>query len=168
LRNGPESKIQLLFVFKESQAQGSKSDAELQPLPNGFELTGLNPEFLRDPHPMLDRLRQDAPHHIHAHAHFLEAPAGPYLTQIAVASYQRDPRATPPGSLARAFAPAGAITSRSAGACMPASARRSPVSRSTTRFAPCRRATRGPGSPHRQYAASQPSALRVSASCAFG
>ena len=46
--------------------QGLNNAAELQPLPNGFELTELNPEFLRDPHPMLDRLRQAAPRHIHA------------------------------------------------------------------------------------------------------
>jgi hypothetical protein len=59
-----------------------KGDAELQPWPNGFEVTGLNPEFLRDPHPMPDRLRQDAPRHIHTHAPFLEAPTGPYLMQI--------------------------------------------------------------------------------------
>jgi len=96
--------------------QGLKNEAELQPLPNGFELTELNPEFLRNPHPMLDRLRQAAPRHIHAHAHFPDAPTGLYLTQIedvraifADGSYQRDPRATPPGSLARAFAPAAVM-----------------------------------------------------------
>ena len=82
------------------------------PLPNGFELTELNPEFLHDPHPMLDRLRAEAPRHIHAHAHFPEAPTGIYLTRLedvrsifADATYQRDPRKTPPGSLARSFAP---------------------------------------------------------------
>jgi glutamate-5-semialdehyde dehydrogenase len=49
-----------------------KSDAELQPLPNGLELTGLNPEFRRDPHPMLDRLRLD-PSRLEAMARGLEA-----------------------------------------------------------------------------------------------
>ncbi len=89
-----------------------KSEACARPLPNGFELTELNPEFLRDPHVLLDRLREDAPRHVHAHAHFPDAPAGLYLTRLedvraifADASYQRDPRQTPPGSLARAFAP---------------------------------------------------------------
>ena len=31
------------------------------PLPNRFELTELNPDLLRDPHSMLDRLREEAP-----------------------------------------------------------------------------------------------------------
>jgi cytochrome P450 len=86
------------------------------PLPNGFELTELNPEFLRDPHPMLDRLREEAPRHVHRHAHFPEAPEGLYVTRIedvravfADPSFQRDPRATPEGSLARAFAPASVM-----------------------------------------------------------
>lgn len=85
---------------------------ETAALPNGFELTELNPQFLQDPHPILDRLRQEAPRHIHAHAHFPEAPTGLYLTRIedvraifSDATYQRDPRKTPPGSLARSFAP---------------------------------------------------------------
>jgi len=85
---------------------------EPSPLPNGFELTELNPDFLQDPHPILDRLRRDAPRHIHAHAHFPEAPTGLYLTRLADVrkifadtTLQRDPRSTPPGSLARAFAP---------------------------------------------------------------
>lgn len=89
---------------------------DLPPLPNGFELTELNPDFLRDPHPMLDRLRAEAPRHVHRHAHFPDAPEGLYLTRIedvravfADPSYQRDPRATPPGSLARAFAPASVM-----------------------------------------------------------
>lgn len=89
---------------------------EEAPLPNGFELTELNPEFLRDPHPMLDRLRESAPRHVHRHAHFPDAPEGLYLTRIddvravfADPSYQRDPRATPEGSLARAFAPASVM-----------------------------------------------------------
>ena len=89
---------------------------DLPPLPNGFELTELNPDFLRDPHPMLDRLRAEAPRHVHRHAHFPEAPEGLYLTRIedlravfADPSYQRDPRATPEGSLARAFAPASVM-----------------------------------------------------------
>jgi cytochrome P450 len=75
-------------------------------LPNGFELTELNPDFLRDPHPMLDRLRAEAPRHVHAHALFPAAPTGLYLTRhedvraiFADATYQRDPRATPEGSL---------------------------------------------------------------------
>lgn len=82
------------------------------PLPNGFELTELNPDFLRDPHAMLDRMRAEAPRHVHAHALFPDAPTGLYLTRhedvraiLADATYQRDPRATPEGSLARAFAP---------------------------------------------------------------
>lgn len=86
------------------------------PLPNGFELTELNPDFLRNPHPTLDRLRQEAPRHIHRHAHFPDAPEGLYLTRmadvraiLADATYQRDPRSTPPGSLARAFAPASVM-----------------------------------------------------------
>lgn len=86
------------------------------PLPNGFELTELNPEFLSDPHPVLDRLRQEAPRHIHRHDHFPEAPEGLYLTRMADVrailsdtTYQRDPRSTPPGSLARAFAPAAVM-----------------------------------------------------------
>jgi cytochrome P450 len=89
-----------------------KPEARAEPLPNGFELTELNPDFLRDPHPILDRLREEAPRHVHAHAHFPDAPRGLYLTRLedvraifADASYQRDPRQTPPGSLARAFAP---------------------------------------------------------------
>lgn len=93
-----------------------KTVAEAPPLPNGFELTELNPEFLRDPHPILDRLRQEAPRHIHRHAHFPDAPEGLYLTRMADvrailsdATYLRDPRATPPGSLARAFAPASVM-----------------------------------------------------------
>ncbi|MFN7163343.1 MAG: cytochrome P450 [Hyphomonas sp.] len=93
-----------------------KPEPGTAPLPNGFELTELNPDFLRDPHPVLDRLRREAPRHVHAHAHFPDAPAGLYLTQIedvraifADATYQRDPRATPPGSLARAFAPAAVM-----------------------------------------------------------
>lgn len=88
------------------------SRPESPALPNGFELTELNPDFLQDPHPILDRLRQEAPRHVHAHAHFPEAPTGLYLTRIedvraifADASFQRDPRSTPPGSLARSFAP---------------------------------------------------------------
>jgi len=86
------------------------------PLPNGFELTELNPDFLRDPHAMLDRMRAEAPRHVHAHALFPDAPTGLYLTRhedvraiLADASYQRDPRATPEGSLARAFAPAAVM-----------------------------------------------------------
>lgn len=93
-----------------------KTGAGANNLPNGFELTELNPDFLRNPHPALDRLRQAAPRHIHAHTHFPDAPTGLYLTQIADvrailadASYQRDPRATPPGSLARTFAPAAVM-----------------------------------------------------------
>lgn len=89
-----------------------KPEARAEPLPNGFELTELNPDFLRDPHPVLDRLREEAPRHAHAHAHFPDAPGGLYLTRLedvraifADPSYQRDPRQTPPGSLARAFAP---------------------------------------------------------------
>ncbi len=89
-----------------------KPETRAEPLPNGFELTELNPDFLRDPHPILDRLREEAPQHVHAHAHFPDAPGGLYLTRLedvraifADASYQRDPRQTPPGSLARAFAP---------------------------------------------------------------
>lgn len=89
---------------------------EAPPLPNGFELTELNPEFLRDPHPMLDRLREEAPRHVHRHSHFPDAPEGLYLTRIedvravfSDPSYQRDPRATPLGSLARAFAPASVM-----------------------------------------------------------
>lgn len=88
------------------------SEAESAPLPNGFELTELNPDFLRDPHPVLDLVRREAPRHIHRHAHFPEAPTGLYLTRLADVraifadpTYQRDPRATPAGSLARAFAP---------------------------------------------------------------
>lgn len=87
-------------------------ETETTPLPNGFELTELNPDFLRDPHPVLDLVRREAPRHIHRHAHFPEAPTGLYLTRLADVraifadpTYQRDPRATPPGSLARAFAP---------------------------------------------------------------
>ena len=99
MRNGPESEIQLLFVFKESQAQGLKSDAELQPLPNVFELTWLNPEFLRDPQPMLDRLRQDAPHLIHAHAHFPDEPT-------ATCALAQGP---PPGHSARVRRKPGAL-----------------------------------------------------------
>lgn len=94
---------------------GLKSKTAL-PLPNGFELTELNPEFLSDPHPVLDRLRQEAPRHIHRHDHFPEAPEGLYLTRMADVrailsdtTYQRDPRSTPPGSLARAFAPASVM-----------------------------------------------------------
>ncbi|MBI1400090.1 cytochrome P450 [Hyphomonas sp.] len=85
---------------------------ETAALPNGFELTELSPHFLQDPHPILDRLRQEAPRHIHAHAHFPQAPTGLYLTRIedvraifSDATYQRDPRKTPLGSLARSFAP---------------------------------------------------------------
>ena len=87
-------------------------DGGTAPLPNGFELTELNPDFLRDPHPVLDRVRREAPRHIHRHAHFPDAPTGLYLTRLADVraifadpTLQRDPRATPPGSLARAFAP---------------------------------------------------------------
>ena len=40
--------------------QRLKSEPEIAPLPNGFELTELNPDFLRDPHPVLDRLRAEA------------------------------------------------------------------------------------------------------------
>lgn len=94
---------------------GLKSKTAL-PLPNGFELTELNPEFLSDPHPVLDRLRQEAPRHIHRHDHFPEAPEGLYLTRmvdvraiLSDTTYQRDPRSTPPGSLARAFAPASVM-----------------------------------------------------------
>jgi cytochrome P450 len=86
--------------------------SEAPPLPNGFELTELNPEFLKDPHISLDRIRREAPRHVHRHAHFPDAPDGLYLTTLADVravfadpTYQRDPRATPPGSLARAFAP---------------------------------------------------------------
>ena len=86
------------------------------PLPNGFELTELNPDFLRDPHPILDRLRTEAPRHVHAHSAFPDAPTGLYLTRMddvrAIFSdptFQRDPRATPPGSLARSFAPASVM-----------------------------------------------------------
>lgn len=93
-----------------------KPEPEATPLPNGFELTELNPDFLRDPHTMLDRLRSEAPHHIHAHALFPDAPTGLYLTRhedvravFADATYQRDPRATPTGSLARSFAPASVM-----------------------------------------------------------
>jgi hypothetical protein len=89
-----------------------KPETRAEPLPNGFELTELNPDFLRDPHPILDRLHEEAPRHLHAHAHFPDAPGGLYLTRLedvraifADASHQRDPRQTPPGSLARAFAP---------------------------------------------------------------
>jgi hypothetical protein len=96
--------------------KGLKTETAPDALPNGFELTELNPEFLRNPHPMLDRLRQEAPRHIHAHAHFPDAPTGLYLTRMADVraifadgSFQRDPRATPPGSLARAFAPAAVM-----------------------------------------------------------
>lgn len=91
-------------------------ETEPSPLPNGFELTELNPDFLRDPHPMLDRIRREAPRHAHRHAHFPSAPEGLYLTTLADVqavfsdpSYQRDPRATPPGSLARVFAPAAVM-----------------------------------------------------------
>lgn len=94
----------------------SKSVLADTPLPNGFELTELNPEFLHNPHPILDRLRADAPRHIHSHALFPAAPAGLYLTRhedvraiFSDATYQRDPRATPEGSLARAFAPASVM-----------------------------------------------------------
>ena len=93
-----------------------KSDAASVPLPNGFELTELNPDFLRDPHPILDRIRAGAPRHVHRHAHFPDAPDGLYLTTLADVraifadpSFQRDPRSTPPGSLARAFAPAAVM-----------------------------------------------------------
>lgn len=93
-----------------------KPDAPSPPLPNGFDLTELNPDFLRDPHPVLDRLRNHAPRHIHRHDHFPDAPTGLYLTRMADvrailsdAAYQRDPRSTPPGSLARAFAPASVM-----------------------------------------------------------
>lgn len=89
---------------------------ETPPLPNGFELTELNPDFLRDPHPLLDRVRTQAPRHIHRHPLFSEAPSGLYLTRMADVraifadgSYQRDPRVTPPGSLARSFAPASVM-----------------------------------------------------------
>ena len=89
-----------------------KPDAVSGDLPNGFELTELNPDFLRDPHAILDLVRREAPRHIHRHAHFPEAPAGLYLTRLddvraifADPTYQRDPRSTPQGSLARAFAP---------------------------------------------------------------
>jgi cytochrome P450 len=92
------------------------SDGNSPPLPNGFELTELNPDFLKDPHPYLDRLRREAPCHVHRHAHFPDAPTGLYLTRmadvraiLADTSYQRDPRATPEGSLARAFAPASVM-----------------------------------------------------------
>jgi hypothetical protein len=113
---------------------------EAPPLPNGFELTELNPEFLRDPHPMLDRLREEAPRHMHRHSHFPDAPEGLYLTRIedvravfSDPSYQRDPRATPPGSLARAFAPASISTARNTGgsaALSRARSRRRPCSQS--------------------------------------
>jgi len=90
----------------------AKPVPDCAPLPNGFELTELNPDFLRDPHSLLDRVRREAPHHIHRHAHFPEAPSGLYLTRLADVraifadpTYQRDPRATPAGSLARVFAP---------------------------------------------------------------
>ncbi len=93
-----------------------KPESETAPLPNGFELTELNPDFLRDPHPILDQLRTQAPQHIHAHPLFPDAPTGLYLTRhedvraiFADATYQRDPRATPPGSLARSFAPASVM-----------------------------------------------------------
>ena len=96
--------------------QRLKSEPEIAPLPNGFELTELNPDFLRDPHPVLDRLRAEAPRHIHAHTLFPDAPTGLYLTRqedvraiFADATFQRDPRATPPGSLARSFAPASVM-----------------------------------------------------------
>lgn len=89
---------------------------DVPPLPNGFELTELNPDFLRDPHPILDGLRAEAPRHVHRHAHFPDAPEGLYLTRIedvravfADPTFQRDPRATPLGSLARAFAPASVM-----------------------------------------------------------
>ena len=65
---------------------------------------------------MLDRLMEEAPRHVHRHSHFPDAPEGLYLTRIedvravfSDTSYQRDPRATPPGSLARAFAPASVM-----------------------------------------------------------
>jgi cytochrome P450 len=94
----------------------AKPDSADTDLPNGFELTELNPGFLSDPHPILDRLRQEAPRHIHRHAHFPDAPPGLYLTRmedvraiLADGSYLRDPRSTPPGSLARAFAPASVM-----------------------------------------------------------
>lgn len=81
-------------------------------LPNGFELTELNPEFLANPHSLLDLIRLKAPRHVHRHAHFPDAPTGLYLTRLADvravfadATFQRDPRSTPSGSLARAFAP---------------------------------------------------------------
>ena len=93
-----------------------KPAPEAESLPNGFELTELNPDFLRDPHPTLDRLRSDAPRHVHAHALFPAAPTGLYLTRhedvraiFSDATYQRDPRATPEGSLARSFAPASVM-----------------------------------------------------------
>lgn len=96
--------------------QRLKSEPEIAPLPNGFELTELDPDFLRDPHPVLDRLRAEAPRHIHAHTLFPDAPTGLYLTRqedvraiFADATFQRDPRATPPGSLARSFAPASVM-----------------------------------------------------------
>jgi cytochrome P450 len=103
-------------VFMGAPVSGLKSETENLPLPNGFELTELSPDFLRDPHPILDRLRQEAPRHIHRHAHFPDAPTGLYLTRmddvraiLSDATYQRDPRSTPPGSLARAFAPASVM-----------------------------------------------------------
>ncbi|MEQ9505438.1 MAG: cytochrome P450 [Hyphomonas sp.] len=92
-----------------------KPEAGPVPLPNGFELTELNPDFLKDPHPSLDQIREHAPRHTHQHAHFPDAPDGLYLTTLADVraifadpTYLRDPRTTPPGSLARAFAP-GAV-----------------------------------------------------------
>jgi hypothetical protein len=33
------------------------------PLPNVFDLTPLNPEYSRDPHALLDRLRTECPVH---------------------------------------------------------------------------------------------------------
>ncbi len=93
-----------------------KSEPQEVPLPNGFELTELNPGFLQDPHPILDRIRAEAPRHVHQHAHFPDVPDGLYLTCLADVraifadpTYQRDPRSTPPGSLARAFAPSAVM-----------------------------------------------------------
>lgn len=74
------------------------------PLPTGMQLNAFDPEFRERPHPILDRLRNEAPRHM--------TDFGLYLTRqddaraaLADPALSRDPRKAPEGALARMLMP---------------------------------------------------------------
>jgi cytochrome P450 len=80
-------------------------DPQSSPLPSSAQLSGLDPAFRNDPHPLLDRLRTEQPRHRTGDILYLTTQVDSRQA-LADTNLSRDPFKSPESSASRTIVPA--------------------------------------------------------------